>query len=69
MVGENDYYWFHSSIDDRFWIIPEEVLVEKGYVTVDKQKRTDIRFSGNEWDNYKYDYNNIDKEKMIEIFL
>jgi len=69
MVGENDYYWFHSSIDDRFWIIPEGVLVEKGYITVDKQKRTDIRFSGNQWDNYKYNYKEIDKEKMMEIFL
>ena len=68
MVGENDYYWFHSSIDDRFWIIPEEVLVEKGYVTIEKTKKQYIRISDTEWDNYKYDYNNIDKEKMIEIF-
>jgi hypothetical protein len=69
MVGENDYYWFHSSIDDRFWIIPEGVLVEKGYVTVDKEKRTDIRISGNEWDKYKYNYKEIDEKKIIGIFL
>ena len=69
MVGENDYYWFHSSIDDRFWIIPEGVLVEKGYVTVDKEKRTDIRISGNEWDKYKYNYKEFDEKKIIGIFL
>lgn len=36
--GDNDYYWFHSSIDDRFWIIPEEILVKYGYIDYNNQK-------------------------------
>jgi len=69
MIGENDYYWFHSSVDDCFWIIPEGVLIERGYITADIQNRTMIRFSGNTWDKYRYNYKEIDEEKIKRIFL
>jgi hypothetical protein len=69
MIGENDYYWFHSSVDDCFWIIPEGVLIERGYITADIQNRTMIRFSGNTWDKYRYNYKEIDEDKIKGIFL
>jgi hypothetical protein len=69
MLGENDYYWFHSSINDHFWIIPETVLFEKGYISVEKSKRTRINLSCTIWDNYKYDYQNINHIQLSELFL
>jgi hypothetical protein len=69
MLGENDYYWFHSSIDERFWIIPETVLFEKGYITELKSKKRYITISASQWDNYKYDYQNINQDNITTLFL
>ena len=69
MLGENDYYWFHSSIDERFWIIPETVLYEKGYITKIKSKKKYINISASQWDNYKYDYQDINHEHLTTLFL
>jgi hypothetical protein len=71
-LGENDYYWIHSDIDDRFWIIPEIVLYEKGYISkADETKiKKAIYISHNtEWiKEYQYDYNNINMEKIEKLF-
>jgi len=72
-LGENDYYWLHSSIDDRFWIIPETVLYEKGYISnvSDTKNRKALQFNSKNivWlDNYLYTYNNINREKLISLF-
>jgi len=69
MVGENEYYWFHSSVDDCFWIVPEGALIEKGYITVTKSKKRYINFSNTQWDLFKYNYKEIDEEKIKGIFL
>jgi len=69
MIGENEYYWFHSSIDERFWIIPETVLYEKGYISIEKSKLKRIYLSSSIWDNYKYDYQNINREQLTTLFL
>lgn len=68
MLGENDHYWFHSSIDDCFWIISEGVLYDNGYITIEKSKKQTICISDEKWDNYKYNYKNVNKEKIIDIF-
>ena len=67
MLGENDYYWFHSSVDERFWIIPERALYEKEFISNEKTNKKDIRFSG-EWNEYMYHYDNIDKERIMTLF-
>lgn len=75
-LGENDYYWLHSSIDDRFWIIPEQVAYEKGYISNKneiKPKRTLWFKSDNnvtqKWMNdYEYNYTSINTEKIMKIF-
>jgi len=75
-LGENDYYWLHSSIDDRFWIIPEQVVYEKGYISNKneiKPKRS-IWFKSDKnvtqkWLNdYEYNYTTINTEKIMKIF-
>lgn len=72
-LGENDYYWLHSSIDERFWIIPEIILYEKGYITtvnsIQNIKHLYINSKNNKWlSDYQYDYTTIEQEKMITIF-
>lgn len=69
-LGENDYYWFHSSIDDRFWIVPERVIYEKGLISdvnIIKGKKT-IFLESKYFDPYKYDYTDYDKYKILELF-
>ena len=75
--GENDYYWLHSSIDDRFWIIPENILYELKYIS-DSNKisnRKIIRFPINKYNknmkwlyNYEYNYKNINKDTINALF-
>lgn len=77
--GENDYYWFHSSIDNRFWIVPEKVLYDKGYITDSDKTENNTSFSirvnpendygVREWiKEYEYNYDTPDKEKIIKLF-
>jgi hypothetical protein len=75
-LGENDFYWLHSSIDNRFWIIPERVLYEKGYLcNKEETKNKKILWFKSEnnitskWlDDYQYNYDTIDKEEVLKIF-
>jgi len=68
MLGENDYYWFHSSVDERFWIIPENVLYANGFISNEKTSKKNIVILGNKWDEYMYHYDNIDKERIMALF-
>ena len=78
-LGENDYYWLHSSIDNRFWIIPEQVLFEKKYIAnkgeIKKNKQMKFKPKHNikmKWlDNYEYNYDTITeeiKDKIMSLF-
>jgi hypothetical protein len=71
-LGENDYYWIHSSIDDRFWIFPEEVLYNRGYISGKDEtiKNKTIKISnGTIWiKEYEYNYKAYDKDKIIKLF-
>ncbi len=78
-LGENKYYWIHSSVDDRFWIIPENILYDMGYISdVDKTmpvKSIRIRinkendYGVREWiKGYEYNYKNPNKEKIMKLF-
>jgi hypothetical protein len=69
-LGENDYYWFHSSIDDRFWIIPENTLYDKGYLANKNEIRKNrVIYLTSEWcKNYQFSYDNIDSDKIKILF-
>lgn len=71
MLGENDYYWFHSSIDDRFWIISETVLHEKGCISNanDKKNKCNIYLSDDKWKSYLYHYDQVEQERIMKLFL
>jgi hypothetical protein len=72
-LGENDYYWFHSQRDDKFWIIPEHILYDNGYIadTNEIKNRTCLYINPktNTWiKEYEYDYNNINIPVIQELF-
>ena len=74
-LGENKYYWLHSSIDNRFWIIPEEILEKYGYISkADEIKnRKSLYFkpdnSTHIWLNdFEHTYDNVDKNRIISLF-
>jgi hypothetical protein len=78
-LGENDYYWIHSHIDDRFWIIPEIELFNRGYISKREEaipyKSIKIRINKDndygvrEWiKEYEYKYSNLNKDKIMRLF-
>jgi hypothetical protein len=72
-LGENDYYWIHSNIDNRFWIIPEIILYKKNYIsnTNETKNRKTVYINQNSvWiKDYEYNYDNINRDKIIKLFL
>jgi hypothetical protein len=73
-LGENDYYWLHSSIDERFWIIPEGVLYEHGIITakgvIGPMKHVCMKSKYKKWlQDYEYDYTAINVEKIRSLFV
>ncbi len=73
--GENDYYWLHSSIDSRFWIIPQDVLLKYGYISKADETLKHARlyigktYTNIEWiKQYEYNYDNINTTKIKSIF-
>jgi hypothetical protein len=78
-LGENDYYWFHSSINDLFWIVPEIELYNRGYISntnttihrkilfIPYNERNDYRSM--KWiKQYEYNYTNVNKDKIMKLF-
>ncbi len=75
--SENDFYWLHSSIDNRFWVIPEKELYEREYISDDNviMNRTTIRIpicgytETNVWlEQYEFNYEHVNIEKLMSMF-
>lgn len=68
--GDNDLYWLNCK-NGKFYVIPEEALLENGCIGKDCKKEKLYVSPTNEkteWcDNYLFDYNNIDKERLMKI--
>ncbi len=80
-LGENHYYWVHSSIDDRFWIIPQielynrELITDENITKSAKSVRIILNpendYGTKEWlKAFQYDYKNVekDKERIMKMF-
>jgi len=68
--GDNDLYWLHCK-NNKFYVIPESVLIEQGVVGK-KCKKYKLYVSptnqNTSWCNpYQFDYNNVDKERLLKI--
>jgi len=68
--GDNDLYWLNCK-NNLFYLIPEDALIVNGYVGKDSKKEKLYVSQTNqntEWcDQYLFDYNNVDKERFLEI--
>jgi hypothetical protein len=68
--GDNDLYWLNCK-NGKFYVIPEEALLENGHIGKDcrKEKLYVSPTNGNtEWCNeYLFDYNNVDKERLLNL--
>jgi hypothetical protein len=68
-VGDNDLYWINIPDENTFYIFPEKVLYYRNKIGRNKQIALLIPFNqNNHWtDLYKFEYNNINKDKMLKI--
>lgn len=68
--GDNDLYWLNCK-NGKFYVIPEEELIQNGYIGKDCKKEklyVSLTNQNTEWcDKYLFDYNNIDKERLLTI--
>jgi hypothetical protein len=70
--GDNDYYWFHINDKKKFYVVPESILIEKGYITVGKTRgKKSINISTNYmWlIDYCFDYDTINEPKNKKELL
>lgn len=67
--GDNDLYWLHCK-NNKFYVIPEYVLMEKGFIGENGKQKLYVSPTNQNtsWCNsYQFDYNNIDKERLLQI--
>lgn len=68
--GDNDLYWLNCK-NGKFYVIPEDVLFVNGYIGKDCKKEHLYVSPTNEntdWStDYMFDYNNVDKERLMKL--
>jgi hypothetical protein len=68
--GDNDLYWLNCK-NGRFYVIPEEALLTNGHIGKDCKKDklyVSLTNENTEWCNeYLFDYNNVDKARLLKI--
>eukprot|EP00734_Pompholyxophrys_sp_LG126_P000043 Pompholyxophrys_sp_v1_NODE_2_length_20472_cov_5.132586.p8 type:complete len:302 gc:universal NODE_2_length_20472_cov_5.132586:19547-18642(-) len=63
--GDNDFYWIWIRDTTIFYIFPEDILIEKGYVDAKKRTKIIIDIQENDWKKlYKFQLDNLDKFKF-----
>jgi hypothetical protein len=76
--GDNDLYWLHMPDKRYFYLINEDFLMKQDHITVmndPKGGRKNIWFPYDEamkpkkngWEQYLFDYTNIDKERLMQL--
>ena len=73
-LGDCDIYWLHCKDTTKFYVIPENILAEKGYVGNSDGKPKNLIISKTNkntfWTkDYLFDYDNLDKDKLCKILL
>lgn len=68
--GDNDLYWLNCK-NDTFYVIPEDVLIEKGFLGKDCKRMklyVSLTNKNTNWSlEYLFDYNNVDKERLLDL--
>jgi hypothetical protein len=73
-IGDSDFYWFNCKNTMIFYVIPEYILIEKGYIGNSNGKLKSLLISNTNkktfWTKeYKLNYDNLDKDKLCKILL
>jgi hypothetical protein len=70
--GDNDFYWLNCSNKKHFYVIPENALIEHGYIDSEKHNfmfKTNPTSTNDAWyNNFLFDYDNVDKERLMNTF-
>lgn len=72
-IGDNDYYWLNADDKQLFYVIPEQILVEKGYIGYNKKqlKINPRETIHNGWiQPYKFNYTSFglfEKTRLLKI--
>jgi len=76
-IGDNDFYWLNCGNKETFFVIPEKNLIEKGFIgnkTENNNKQTLKITIKKELHNksawlqpYMFDYENIDKDRLLNV--
>jgi hypothetical protein len=71
--GDNDIYWLNCADKTYFYVVPEDILLEHGKIrekdAIDNKKQTiKISTKTSNWlDPYKFNYEQLDKERLMKI--
>ena len=77
-IGDNDFYWLNCDNNKTFFVIPEKNLIEKGIIgnMIDKKSLffkitvKEILHKNSSWlQPYMFDYENIDKERLLTVLF
>ena len=75
-IGDNDFYWLNCDNKKTFFVIPEKILIDKGLVgnSINKKSKMfkitikEVLHKMSSWlQPYMFDYENIDKERLLSI--
>jgi len=72
-IGDNDLYWLHCKNSSKFYLIPEHLLVENGFIDLGsgicKQHLYISPTNKNTaWaEEYMFDYHDFDKERFLDL--
>lgn len=71
-IGDNDYYWLNADDKQLFYVIPEQILLEKGYIGYTGNKKqlkiNPKETTHNGWiQPYKFNYNKLDKTRLLNV--
>jgi hypothetical protein len=73
-IGDCDFYWLNCKNASNFYVVPENILIEKGYLGNADGKIKSLTISKTNkltfWTkDYLFNYENLNKEKLCEILL
>lgn len=70
-IGDCDIYWLNCADMRQFYVFPEQVLIEQGWISRENKriKIINLKPNGkNRWYNdYLFDYTKIDKERLLKV--
>jgi hypothetical protein len=69
-LGDNEFYWLHCKNTNRFYVIPESILIENGFIGDNCKQHIYISPTNlnTKWtDYYLFNYENIDKERLLQL--